>query len=266
MAEFPALPLWTDAYLADTADLDAREHGCYLILLMIAWRRPDCALPNDLKWMHRALNAYCGGSLHGRSFNFIVPTLLSRFFVLDGDGKWQQKRLRKEREFVSNFSRTQSENASKRWRKPIENQSKSNRNGLEMVSKRQSRTYENNDLADAMATKLAMPPHPHPHPPERGSSSSNSETSGEERISSNEKYAVEYRRFRLTHDDLERWKRSFPHVAVEGQCIAKALWASKQPNPFVAMANMLAKFETEATKPNGATEKPVEYDAYWQKI
>lgn len=39
MAEFPALPLWTDAYLADTAHLSYEEHGLYFHILMTMWRR-----------------------------------------------------------------------------------------------------------------------------------------------------------------------------------------------------------------------------------
>jgi len=142
MADFPSLPLWTDAYLADTADLDACEHGCYLVLLMIAWRRPDCSLPNDLEWMRRSLNAYCGGRMHGNRFNSIVPKLLSRFFTLDGEGKWQQKRLRKERDFVLNFSRSQREKVEKRWAK----------------------VRENKELADTMVIPPGITPTPTPTP------------------------------------------------------------------------------------------------------
>lgn len=47
MAEHPALPLWTDAYIGDTAHLSLEQHGAYLKLLMFAWRRRDCALPDD---------------------------------------------------------------------------------------------------------------------------------------------------------------------------------------------------------------------------
>jgi len=49
VAEFPSLPLFTDAYIADTQHLTNEEHGVYLRLLMFAWRSPHCALPSDDK-------------------------------------------------------------------------------------------------------------------------------------------------------------------------------------------------------------------------
>ncbi|MGB7244271.1 MAG: DUF1376 domain-containing protein [Sulfitobacter sp.] len=49
MAEFPSLPLFTDAYIGDTAHLTNEEHGVYMRLLMFAWRSPACALPVDDK-------------------------------------------------------------------------------------------------------------------------------------------------------------------------------------------------------------------------
>jgi uncharacterized protein YdaU (DUF1376 family) len=47
MAEYPALSIWTDAYLADTRHLTAAQHGAYLLLLFEAWRSPTCSLPID---------------------------------------------------------------------------------------------------------------------------------------------------------------------------------------------------------------------------
>ena len=45
MADFPALPLFTDAYLADCGYFSDAEHGRYLRLLMRLWQSPDCYLP-----------------------------------------------------------------------------------------------------------------------------------------------------------------------------------------------------------------------------
>jgi uncharacterized protein YdaU (DUF1376 family) len=49
MAEFPSMPLFTDAYIADTTHLSAEEHGAYMLLLICAWRSPHCRLPNNDK-------------------------------------------------------------------------------------------------------------------------------------------------------------------------------------------------------------------------
>lgn len=89
MAEFPALQLWTDAYLADTTDLSAEEHGVYLLLLMAAWRSPDCALRDDDKRLARTTRI---GMKKWRRIRLVMQ----RFWVVE-DGKWTQKRLLKER-------------------------------------------------------------------------------------------------------------------------------------------------------------------------
>ena len=46
MAEFPAMQIWTDAYLGDTSHLSTTEHGAYFLLLMAMWRNGG-SLPND---------------------------------------------------------------------------------------------------------------------------------------------------------------------------------------------------------------------------
>ncbi|MEG3144234.1 DUF1376 domain-containing protein [Sphingomonas sp. RT2P30] len=92
MAEFPALPLWTDAYLGDTTHLDATEHGAYLLLLICAWRAPDTTLPDDDRLL--AKYARCGTKLWKRLRPVIAP-----FFEIR-DGRWSQLRLLEEKQFV----------------------------------------------------------------------------------------------------------------------------------------------------------------------
>ena len=93
MAEFPALPLFTDAYIADTAHLTNEEHGVYLRLLMFAWRTETCSLPNN-----DARLALMVGVTKGK-WNKLKPTIMS-FWRLS-NGEWTQKKLTKQRDFVS---------------------------------------------------------------------------------------------------------------------------------------------------------------------
>jgi uncharacterized protein YdaU (DUF1376 family) len=110
MAEFPSLPLWTDAYLADTTHLTTEQHGAYLLLLMKAWRRPDCALPDDSLLMSRM------AGIEPRKWPG-VWSVLKDFFLLHEDGLWRQKRLTKERVYVDAASERAKAAAQKRWGK-----------------------------------------------------------------------------------------------------------------------------------------------------
>lgn len=112
MAEFPALPLWTDAYLADTRHLSTLEHGAYLLLLMEAWRRPHCDLPDDDRILARL------AGLSTAEWDTVKPIVMD-LWSLDGRSKtWKQKRLTDERSYVKKRSRSQSDKAAKRWNKP----------------------------------------------------------------------------------------------------------------------------------------------------
>lgn len=93
MAQFPYLPLFTDAYIADTMHLDCMESGAYLHLLIAAWRSPDCNLPDDDKMLARM--AKCSPRQWVK-----VRGAVMAFWTLS-EHKWSQKRLLNERVYVT---------------------------------------------------------------------------------------------------------------------------------------------------------------------
>jgi uncharacterized protein YdaU (DUF1376 family) len=130
MADFPAIPLFTDAYLADTMHLSLEEHGAYLKLLMFTWRSQECALPDDDK----RLAVMLGVPLKKwRALREVI--VAPGMFRVEG-GLLVQKRLTKEREFVARQSESQRKNAEARWR---------------------GKSLKNNDTNDADASERHMP-------------------------------------------------------------------------------------------------------------
>lgn len=85
MAAFPAMPFYTDAYLADTRHLTTEEHGAYLLLLMCAWRNANCALADDDKSLARITG------LTPARWRRMRPRL-TPFFDMEG-GFWRQQKL-----------------------------------------------------------------------------------------------------------------------------------------------------------------------------
>lgn len=111
MAQFPALTLWTDAYLSDTRHLSTLEHGAYLLLLMEAWRRPNCDLPDDDRFLARL------AGVGADEWAGIKPVVME-FWTRDGRSKtWKQKRLTKERDAAKKRSKSQRDKIAKRWDK-----------------------------------------------------------------------------------------------------------------------------------------------------
>ena len=47
MSKAPAMPMYWDAYLADTTHLTTEEHGAYMLLLAAMWRRNGAVPDND---------------------------------------------------------------------------------------------------------------------------------------------------------------------------------------------------------------------------
>ncbi len=99
MAKFPALMLWTDAFIADTHHLSMQEVGAYVRLLMTAWRRPTCDLPDDEVFLARSVGAT------GRQWAKVGPVVMA-FWDQGENGCFTQKRLSKEHRFVE-AARTQ---------------------------------------------------------------------------------------------------------------------------------------------------------------
>lgn len=107
MADFPAMPLFTDAYMADTQHLTNEEHGVYLRLLMFAWRTPGCCLPDD----DMRLALMVGLSPH--KWSRIKPTIMA-FWTKDF-GNYSQKKLKNIRNLVAKKSAAQKKRADDMW-------------------------------------------------------------------------------------------------------------------------------------------------------
>lgn len=88
MAEFPSLPLFTDAYLGDTTHLTTFEHGAYMLLLIVSWRSTDCCLPDDDKLLARYTRMTLDKWRKTRA-------VLAPFFTIK-NGCWHQARLQDE--------------------------------------------------------------------------------------------------------------------------------------------------------------------------
>lgn len=102
MAKYPALPLFTDAYMADTRHLTTAQHGAYLLLLMTAWRMPECSLPDDDDFLSRITG------MDKRTWNRNKDIIMA-FWKLDEKQKWCQGRLKDERNYVEQLSNKNSE-------------------------------------------------------------------------------------------------------------------------------------------------------------
>ncbi|MDR7037378.1 uncharacterized protein YdaU (DUF1376 family) [Methylobacterium sp. BE186] len=128
MSAFPHLPLFTDAFIADTGHLSAQETGAYLMLMMVAWRSPECRLAdNDDKLARWA-------RLDRRTWLRIKPVVME-FWTLEG-GFWTQKRLSKERAHVSKLAEVRRENGKRGGRpKSLENNDAENLAGSQQDSK-----------------------------------------------------------------------------------------------------------------------------------
>jgi uncharacterized protein YdaU (DUF1376 family) len=107
MAEYPAMPFWTDAYLGDTGHLSTIEHGAYLLILIAMWRSKDARLPAD----DRSLAKFA--RLTPGQWARIKPVIMP-FLIVEGDFV-TQGRLTDEANAVRQLSTRQSTKVRGRW-------------------------------------------------------------------------------------------------------------------------------------------------------
>lgn len=111
----PYFPLYVADYALDTMHLSTVEHGAYLLLLMQAWSRPGCALPDDDALMRKLTR------LDAKGWAKIKPTVMA-FWDLE-DGYWTQGRLKKEWDRVTKLADVARSNGKKGGRpKSLEKQ------------------------------------------------------------------------------------------------------------------------------------------------
>ncbi len=108
MAKFASMPLFTDAYLADTGHLSTFEHGAYLLILMCMWRSGG-KLPNDDEKLARYAKCTKG------QWKKIKDTMLE--FFDETDGFITQGRLSDELSRLESLSQSQQNKAKARWLK-----------------------------------------------------------------------------------------------------------------------------------------------------
>lgn len=98
------MPVFPDAYLADTTHLSTEEHGAYFLLLMAMWRRGG-TVPNDDKDLARIVGL---DSPKWRK----MKRRLSSFLIIE-NGFISQKRLQKEWQYVNDKRAKNSENGAR---------------------------------------------------------------------------------------------------------------------------------------------------------
>jgi|GEM_PF-1985025 len=224
----PAIPLFGDAYLADTRHLSLEEHGAYLQLLMIAWRTPNCALPNDDARIARMLG------VTAKKWGKLKPIVMA-FWTLTDNG-WEQKRLSKERRFVAKKSEQNRESANARWN---------------------AKSLENNDVddADAMRTQCGNDAPP-PSPTE--------EEKKEVTAQGAAPLVFEGKVIKLNQRDFDQWQRAYPALDLMAVLQARDDWLVTEADDklrkkwFIATSNHLANLQQRARENAQRVERMAE--------
>ena len=106
-ARKPYMPMDWPAYLADTSDFDAREHGAYLLLIAHLWMTRE-PLPADTPRLLRIAR------LNNRRGHNTLAEVLTKFDRLD-DGRYTHKRVAKHLRNVEHVQKQRRAAALVRW-------------------------------------------------------------------------------------------------------------------------------------------------------
>lgn len=143
MAQYSAMPFWTDAYLGDTHDLTTIEHGAYLLLLFAMWRAGG-KLPNDDRKLAKA------AKLNSQQWARLRDTIMD-FMTVSADGLTiTQGRLADELEYVRQHSKKQAKNARARWQKITDPHGAVEQTPRDPFNGSPAKALENNEGGDAM--------------------------------------------------------------------------------------------------------------------
>jgi len=141
MSKAPSMPMYWDAYIADTTHLTTLEHGAYMLLLGAMWRRNGW-VPDDEKDLARILGLTVG--------------------------KWKRVRERLSPFLMFENGEISQKNLLKIWKNTQEKIAKNKENGAKGG---RAAAIKNNDLGQANATETLKPnatiPEPEPEPEEK---------------------------------------------------------------------------------------------------
>lgn len=180
--------LWTDALIADTYHLSAAEFGAYVRLLMVAWRRPGCNLPDDDGYLAKSAGA------SPRHWVTLRPVVMA-FWDKGEDGLFRQKRLTGEHTYATakRVQRSQAGTASALKRKKT----------------------ASTDVAPSLVRSYQQPTLPIKKEGSSLGSSEPKDPPSRDLLGSEEppsKYAFEGKVVRLTHKDFSTWQVAYPHL------------------------------------------------------
>ena len=149
MSQAPSMPMFWDAYLADTTHLATEEHGAYLLLLAAMWRRNGW-VPDDDRDVARILGLTVA--------------------------KWKRTKERLRSFLIFENGQISQKNLLKIWKNTQEKIEKNRKNGAKGG---RPKSFENNDIAKANGSVSDNPnesiPEPEPEPYEVATATSSAQ-------------------------------------------------------------------------------------------